>query len=212
MRILSHRGLWRRPEERNTKTAFAESFEAGFGTETDLRDICGEIVISHDMPKGNEMPFEELLKLMDGRNLPLALNIKADGMALKIKEALQKFNHTNYFTFDMSIPELVFQIKQGLCVYTGMSDIMPEPVLADKAGGIWLDCFYSDWYGTDTLDSLVSRYKAVCVVSADLHKRDTEKQWAVIKRAECFLTDNITLCTDKPFEAKRFFHDEGGCN
>jgi hypothetical protein len=149
---------------------------------------------------------------MDGRNLPLALNIKADGMAPEIKKVLQKFNHTNYFTFDMSIPELVFQIKQGLHVYTGISDIMPEPVLADKADGIWLDCFYSDWYGADTLDLLVARYKAVCAVSADLHKRDTEKQWTVIRRAECFLTNKITLCTDRPFEAKRFFHDEGDNN
>ena len=36
------------------------------------------------MPQGNEITFEELLQIMDGRNLPLALNIKADGMANEI--------------------------------------------------------------------------------------------------------------------------------
>lgn len=56
----------------------------GYGTETDIRDIQGKLVISHDMPQGNEITFEELLQIMDGRNLPLALNIKADGMANEI--------------------------------------------------------------------------------------------------------------------------------
>ena len=70
MQILSHRGFWKNLSERNTKVAFERSFNAGFGTETDLRDICGKIVISHDMPQGGEISFEELLQLMDGPNLP----------------------------------------------------------------------------------------------------------------------------------------------
>ena len=58
-----------------------------FGIETDLRDICGEVIISHDMPKGYEMSFEEVLRLLAGRDLPIALNIKADGQADEIKIA-----------------------------------------------------------------------------------------------------------------------------
>ena len=53
MQILSHRGLWHSSMERNTKDAFVRSFDAGLGTETDLRDICGKIVVSHDMPHGD---------------------------------------------------------------------------------------------------------------------------------------------------------------
>ena len=48
MIILSHRGWWKTRAERNMRDAFVRSFDAGFGTETDLRDICGKIVISHD--------------------------------------------------------------------------------------------------------------------------------------------------------------------
>ena len=139
MQILSHRGFWKNLSERNTKTAFERSFNAGFGTETDLRDICGKIVISHDMPQGGEISFEELLQLMDGRNLPLALNIKADGMSAAILELLNKYNHTNYFTFDMSVPDMIVQLKQGLNVYTGLSDTIRQPILSEDAGGIWLD-------------------------------------------------------------------------
>ena len=96
MQIISHRGLWRDLSERNQLIAFEHSFNAGFGTETDLRDVCGKIVISHDMPRGNEVSFEEVLQVMNGRNLPLALNIKADGLADKIKYLLAKYNRQQF--------------------------------------------------------------------------------------------------------------------
>ena len=89
MKILAHRGYWKKEDEKNTKAAFERAFDNGFGIETDLRDIKGTIVISHNMPKGDEMTFEELLQLSDGRNLPLALNIKADGQAEEIKKVIK---------------------------------------------------------------------------------------------------------------------------
>ena len=144
MIILSHRGYWKSEEERNQEVAFHRSFDLGYGTETDIRDIQGKLVISHDMPQGNEITFEELLQIMDGRNLPLALNIKADGMANEILRLLKQYNHTNYFTFDMSIPDMVVQLKTELTVFTGLSDILSPAVLLDQAEGIWLDCFNSD--------------------------------------------------------------------
>ena len=205
MQIISHRGLWQNLAERNKKEAFIRSFDCGLGTETDLRDIAGKIVISHDMPEGDEISFEEVLQIMDGRNLPLALNIKADGMAEKIKELLVKYKQTNYFTFDMSIPDMVMQIKAGLKVFTGLSDILPKPVMLEESAGIWLDCFNSDWYDSSLIDELLDRDKKVCLVSADLHKRAVEKQWKIIKEVKNFKSDSLLLCTDKPLEAKEFF-------
>ena len=65
MEILSHRGYWQCPEEKNQEVAFSRSFDLGFGCETDLRDYGGEIVISHDMATGGELTFEKLLQLME---------------------------------------------------------------------------------------------------------------------------------------------------
>lgn len=206
MIILSHRGFWKSPDERNRRDAFVRSFDAGFGTETDLRDICGKIVISHDMPHGDEISFEDVLQIMNGRNLPLALNIKADGQGPKIKELLAKYNHTNYFTFDMSIPDMVVQIATGLNVFTGQSDLINRPILLDKCGGVWLDAFNSDWYDADTLDEIVSKSGHVCIVSSDLHKRDTAYQWEQIKKSKSFNSDNLMLCTDTPDAAKEYFY------
>ncbi|MCO4314528.1 phosphodiesterase [Pectobacterium versatile] len=206
MIILSHRGYWKKPSERNQIIAFERSFELGFGTETDLRDSLGEIVISHDMPVGGEILFEDVLKIMNGRNLPLALNIKADGIAEKTLELLEKYNHSNYFTFDMSIPDMRVQIRHGLRVFTGLSDILPTPVMQNAAAGIWLDSFNSDWYEAEVIDRLIINGKAVCIVSADLHKRETSKQWEVIKNCKSIKDDHLMLCTDYPEDAEEFFH------
>ena len=202
IKIIAHRGFWKNEEEKNTQKAFERAFNNGFGIETDLRDIKGTIVISHNMPNGNEITFEELLQLLDGRNLMLALNIKADGQANEIKRLLQKYNHTNYFTFDMSIPEMVVQHKLGLKVFTGLSDIAPIPVMLKKAKGVWLDCFNSNWFGEKEILGLQNMGKKVCIVSPDLHKRKYKTAWEKYKK-----TSGIMICTDYPEEAKEFFNE-----
>ena len=81
MKILSHRGFWRKAAEKNKLVAFTHSFSLGFGTETDVRDFDGELVISHDIPNGEEMRFRDFLELAElsqcDEKLPLALNINS---------------------------------------------------------------------------------------------------------------------------------------
>ena len=92
MKIISHRGYWKRLAEQNTIKAFQRSFALGFGTETDIRDLQGELVVSHDMPKGDEMRLEKFLALVssyeDAHSLTLALNIKSDGLLIPLKNIL----------------------------------------------------------------------------------------------------------------------------
>ena len=199
--VIAHRGYWKTEKEKNIKIAFERAFDNGFGVETDLRDIKGEIVISHNMPQGGETSFEELLKLLDGRDLTLALNIKADGMADEIKRLLDKYNISNYFTFDMSIPEMVYQHKTGLKVFTGLSDIIPNPILLNKAEGVWLDCFNSDWFGEKEVKEILNQGKKVCIVSPDLHKREYKNVWERYKNVS-----GIMICTDYPKEAEVYFN------
>lgn len=206
MIILSHRGYWLKADEKNSRMAFERSFAMGFGVETDLRDIAGKIVIAHDMPRGDEMSFEALLKLMDGRNLPLALNIKADGMCNVIKKLLAKYRHSNYFTFDMSIPEMVIQAQAGLNFFTGLSDIMPTPVLLRESCGVWVDGFHADWYTPQIIDDLITAGKKAALVSAELHRRAPEKQWAVIKQCKSLQSSDLMFCTDNPAQAEEYFN------
>lgn len=207
MIVISHRGYWKYPNEKNILAAFERSFNLGLGTETDLRDHNGKIVIAHDMPKGNEITFEDLLNIMNGRNLPLALNIKADGLYQDIKTILEKYKHTNYFTFDMSIPDMICHIKNKLKVFTGLSDILTQPVLLSECEGVWLDCFNSDWYDSETIDNLIAQGKKVCIVSADLHKRETLNQWSIIRKSKFLSSDNLMICSDFPESARAYFYE-----
>lgn len=205
VQILSHRGFWLSQSEKNTPAAFERSFANGLGTETDLRDCRGDIVISHDMPRGTEMTLGDLLTLMDGRNLMLALNIKADGLGRAIKDILARFEHTNYFTFDMSIPDMVQHEKAGITFFTGLSDIQKSPVLLESARGVWLDCFLEDWYDRDLIEEYLRLKKCVCIVSADLHGRPVDNQWRIVRQVRDVPHGRLYLCTDYPVEAQRYF-------
>lgn len=200
LEIIAHRGFWKSEKEKNTLYAFEKAFDKYFGIETDLRDAQGEIVISHDIPLGNEAKFEDVLKILDKRNLPLALNIKSDGLAEKISELLKKYQVTNYFCFDMSIPQMVVYKDLGLNFFTGVSDICPNGVLFEEAKGVWLDSFYTDWFSKDDIQKYLEQGKEICIVSPDLHKREYKNIWNRYKDI-----GGIMLCTDYPDEAKEFF-------
>ena len=82
MLILSHRGCWKRSEEKNTLAAFKRSFSSGFGVELDVRDYCGKLIISHNIPDSNSVDFSDFLKIYSeySDKLYLAINIKSDGL------------------------------------------------------------------------------------------------------------------------------------
>ena len=203
MQILSHRGFWLAPEEKNTETAFRRSFDLGFGTETDVRDLDGELVISHDPAKHPVMSFDKFLDIYDKSGLPLALNIKADGLAIRVKNAMSTRSLVNWFVFDMSIPDTRHQFAAGNPVFMRNSEFEQNIPWLDKSSGIWLDAFESEWYLDGTLKDLLSSGKPICVVSSELHGRNQVSLWNHLKELKHF--DNLMLCTDLPTVAQKFF-------
>jgi len=207
MEILSHRGYWLQSDEKNTSTAFARSFDLGFGTETDVRDHNGELIIAHDMPAGDEMRFEEFLDILDGRDLPLAINIKADGLGKMLAEAMSRRNLTRWFTFDMSGPELIRQSALQMPVFTRLSEHETQPVLYASSTGVWLDAFESLWFDAKTIQDLLDDGKSVCVVSPELHGRDPADLWRLLRAADLGQS-HLMVCTDQPEELASFMKRE----
>lgn len=208
MKILSHRGLWRAASEKNTSEAFIRSFDAGFGTETDFRDLDGQLVIAHDPPRAGAMSAETFFALHEARDpgLPLALNVKADGLQGMIADLLPRFAVPDAFVFDMSIPDMLSWFKVGVPVFTRHSDVEPEPLLAERCAGIWLDGFRSDWWDMDTIGRHLDAGLRVCIVSPDLHGRSYLPVWdRLAEAADRIGTDDIMLCTDFPQAAKEHF-------
>lgn len=204
MRIIAHRGLWRKIETRNSIEALMDACQNGFGIETDVRDYNGELVISHNPPMGREPMLEEVLEYFKDKDLTLALNIKADGLAGAIHSLC--CNLRSWFVFDMSIPDMVSQMKAGNPFFSRLSDVENNVILKDRCCGIWLDAFNSLWYDPNTIKRLLDRYGKVCIVSEELHGRSWSAQWSMIRTF--VKNDNLILCTDMPKEARIFFWED----
>lgn len=207
MIVLSHRGFWLSPSERNTDTAFKRSFQQGFGTETDVRDSAGKLVVSHDPPSGAEFAFGDFLNTHGayGGRLPLAINIKADGLQRLLTEALECYQPLDCFVFDMSIPDTNAWLRTGIPVFVRHSDIEREPCFYEAAAGIWLDGLETDWVTEKDILAHLCAGKRVCIVSPELHGRDPGPLWSRLSAAECRWSDNLMICTDRPVEALAMF-------
>lgn len=210
MRIISHRGFWTGPEEKNTMAAFRRSAARGFGTETDIRDLAGALVIAHDPPRGGELSLAETIDVFAPANLPLALNIKADGLAAMVAECCAARGFANWFAFDMSVPEQIRYRHLGLPYFTRHSDAEPHPTCYDQAKGVWLDAFFGDWYGWNTIATHLGAGKTVCVVSPELHGRPHAEQWRMLRDEGAAGAEELILCTDLPDEARHFFGEQAG--
>ena len=209
MIILSHRGYWKAAEEKNTMVAFERSFMLGFGTETDLRDRGSRLVISHDMAGDQALPAEtffEIYKHYQG-DLPLALNIKADGLQEELKRLLEHYDIRNYFVFDMAVPDGLQYARQNFNTYTRHSEYEPTPSYYDLAQGVWLDEFNGHWLTDGVIEQHLTRGKSLCIVSPDLHKRGYLDAWQHYKQLEQRIGQNrIMICTDFPEQAREFFN------
>lgn len=204
MIILSHRGHWLKADEKNEWVAFERTVADAFGTETDVRDHDGRLVISHDPAPSTARDWADLVDLFDGRGLPLAVNVKADGLS-GLLEAAFAGRDIDWFAFDMSGPETVRYARAGLPYFTRHSDVEAEPVLYAEAQGVWLDAFHDHgWMTTDVIRRHLDADKRVCLVSPDLHGRSHEAFWETLVDLAP-QTEDLMLCTDLPLKAREMF-------
>jgi hypothetical protein len=210
MNVLSHRGYWLAPPEKNSAVAFERSFSLGFGTETDLRDLAGRLVISHDVAAPDAMPAGEFFGIhrQHDARLPLALNVKADGLQALLAKLLSTFEVRDAFVFDMAVPDLLQWLKSGVPVFTRHSEIEPEPACYAAAQGVWLDAFAGEWWTVDTVRRHLDAGKRVCVVSPELHGRDHRRAWDLLAASDVSRSGQVMICTDLPEDARRIFGRE----
>ena len=202
MIILSHRGFWLDPSEKNGLTAFERTIESGFGTETDIRDRDASLVVSHDPANGMVMDWLDLLDVFEGSGLPLAVNVKADGLVDMVASSLAG-RDIEAFMFDMSGPETVRYDKAGLPFFTRHSDVERSPILYESARGVWLDSFGPEWFGREVIERHLDSGKKVCVVSSELHWRDARGLWDMLDACRSY--EGLMICTDLPLQAAKRF-------
>lgn len=210
MEYIAHRGMWIKDEERNTLPAFLKGLDAGFGVEVDIRDMGGQLVISHDVPQPSNPPpkLSELFSyyLEHQHTATVALNIKADGLQNLLLTELNKFDIKNYFVFDMSAPDTLAYIAKEIRVFKRSSDCESYN-FGLLSVGIWLDELVTNWVNPQNLVRELDLADKICLVSRELHRRDKTEQWNWLKDVLSIkgVSDKLMLCTDFPEEAKRFF-------
>lgn len=210
MYILAHRGYWLDKKDANSLSAIKQAIDKGYGFESDVRDYCEELVISHnvasEMSGRAEKVFEWMAEAHD--KSCFAINIKADGLKDYLNKYIQKYSLNNYFLFDMSVPQMVEFKEMGLNFYTRQSEIEKEPVMYEDAKGVWIDGFWStDWITEELLEKHIYNKKKICLVSPDLHnKKDYRNFWEKLKSMKIDL-GYVDLCTDYPDEAREYFNE-----
>ena len=207
MKLLAHRGIWHQPEERNQPAALRQALACGFGLETDVRDAVGRIVISHDPPVTPGQSLAELLAIYNslGCAATLAINVKADGLRSRLKSLLDEHKVTNYFCFDMSLPEMLAYGRDELRHFTRESEYEPHPALYEQAAGVWMDMFVNDWITREHIFRHLDAGKQVAIVSPELHSRPHENFWIRLREAGLSSHPDVMLCTDFPESARDFF-------
>lgn len=209
MKILAHRGYWNDSISKNSLEAIDQSLRRGYGFESDVRDYCGDLVISHNVADGNCPKAEDVFKHLKDYNdkYCFAINIKADGLKDILKSFILKYGISNYFLFDMSVPQMIEINDLGLRFFTRQSEVEPKPCMYEDAAGVWVDGFFgSDWITEEMICEHIANGKVVCLVSPDLHGRDYMNFWTKIKMWK-FDKSSLMICTDHPDEAKEFFYE-----
>ena len=209
MKIISHRGIWNSVKEQNRVSSLIYSLKKGYGVEFDIRDYNSKIMISHDLPNKNSENLENLFKKINDNKNCLLMNIKSDGLQIKLKKLLKKYKIRNYFVFDMSIPDTLSYIKFNIKFLTRISKYENDLSLVKKSHGIWLDQFDKNFISFKKINFFYKLNKNIFIVSPELHGRSYMQNWKLLKKISIKIPNaKIFLCTDFPNKANRFFNDK----
>ncbi len=196
---IAHRGLWKKPHEKNSLIAFERAIALGVGIETDVRDHIGVVVISHDFPDESSLEFESVMDLISPGlirdNLSLCINVKSDGLSSKLQILLSKYQGLRYYIFDAAIPELFQYKKKGMPFLYRLSEYEMPSLLLEESSGIWYDKFHGDSISEEEIFNLLKHQKELFIVSPELHGHDNHDFLESLNRFP--LSRDIFLCTDE---------------
>jgi hypothetical protein len=107
----------------------------------------------------------------------------------------------------MSFPDMLRYVDRNLVFYTRFSEFEPYSLLTESAKGVWLDSFRRQWFDINVIDGILKKKKKVAIVSSELHGRNHETLWELIKEFNLHRNAMVSLCTDFPEVARDFFYD-----
>jgi hypothetical protein len=185
--------MWQTPDQQNSRQSIEAVRFSGYGVETDFRSKSHSLVISHD-PYGDSNPLA--VDEIDFAEIPVALNIKEDGLLPQCEVFIKKYPNQHTFLFDGSIPEMVKIKEKGLPHALRLSEYETE--LPWETQFLWVDGFNSDWWiKSPKILNLVEKYFVV-FVSPEVHGREIERAWEFFRFLHFKEIAQFGICTDYP--------------
>ena len=164
-----------------------------------MRDYRNQIILHHDPFKKGDA-FSKFLENYNHRFL--ILNIKSEGIEIKVLRILKKFNIKKYFFLDCSFPSIIKLIKSKnrniairISDYESFDNLKKMKYLVKW---VWIDCFKKIPLNQKNYN-LIKKYKfKICLVSPELHGRKINNKRVIdlIKRKKIRID---MLCTKIKF-------------
>ncbi len=181
--------------------------DKNLGVEIDLRSKNKEIYLHHDPFKKGEL-FKNWIKKFNHKLI--VLNVKEEGLELKILSILKKNNIKNYFFHDQTFSSLLKNMKKTkvsirLSEYEGLKKIN---YLFKYIKWLWLDNFNQVKIEKKFYDFLKRKKVKICLVSPELINKNRLKE---IKKIISFLKKKRVqidaICTKKPDIWKKYLNE-----
>lgn len=170
-----------------------------YGIEIDLRSFGNKIIIHHD-PFLKGIHFKDWIKNFNHKYL--ILNVKEEGLEIKILNILKKNSISNFFFLDQSFPFLIKlskKLKRKSAVrvseFESFKTIMN---VKNKVNWVWVDFFSKYPLSSKEFKKLKNLKLKLCYVSPELQgysKNITEKFIKYIKKNK-LIPDAV--CTKYP--------------
>jgi hypothetical protein len=167
-----------------------------YGVELDLRPDGNKIIIHHD-PFAQGEDFEDWLKFY--KHKFIILNTKAEGMDERVIALMEKYQISNYFFLDLSLPFLIKYMKKGVSkIAVRFSEFEPMEFVmkfAGKVEWVWVDCFTDLPLNQDNYTILKKHFK-LCLVSPELQGFDVSRIQEFKNKLQDMPVDAV--CTKRP--------------
>lgn len=144
-----------------------------YGVEIDLRDFGEKLILQHDPFKDGEC-FEEYLK--NYNHGTMILNIKSEGIELRVLKLIKKYAIKNYFFLDCSFPMINLLSSKGeknialrFSEFEGLDTIR---LMSQKVNWVWVDCFTKLPITFNNYKIFKSLGYKLCLVSPELQNQN----------------------------------------
>lgn len=182
-----------------------------YGIELDIRYHENKLVLHHDPFHHHEEPkpciFENILKNWK-HNGPMILNIKTEGIEKECISLMNKYNISNWFFLDLSMPyfaiyaeraynnEIDYFTAENLAVrFSEREPIEYALAFQNKAKWVWVDCFTEMPLNENNYKLLKNAGFKICIVSPELQHHSLNRIDEFKTKLEGFNIDAV--CTKR---------------